>query len=379
MARKTLGMVFACLVLVFAAFLFWVYWKSWNPTPIAAVKGFDPNAKKLDKPFPPPVAPSALSSTRMIPFDTATIKEGENMIYCPTFALAWKRFLNDAASQSAPTNFAEKIAAVTFTSDDINAKDLRLVAGPRDTVEVAKVRKELELEGAPVIDDSAFYENIVYCSLKKQLPFATEFEPFNEPLKFKSKDKIIEVRSFGVTSRWDHWARAVEQIQVLDYRSPDDFTIRIANLPGEDMILAKMSQPKSLADGIAQINEKIRTAKVALNARTVVSGEQFVFPVLELSLLEDFSNDLFNPSHREGRRVIRALQLIQFRLDEKGAKLISEAALHLDNGHYEAVVGERTFIFDKPFMVVLRESTNRQPYFAAWIANADFMTPEEQK
>jgi hypothetical protein len=31
------------------------------------------------------------------------------------------------------------------------------------------------------------------------------------------------------------------------------------------------------------------------------------------------------------------------------------------------------FIFDKPFLLLLRHSVKTEPYFAAWIANSDFM------
>ena len=70
-----------------------------------------------------------------------------------------------------------------------------------------------------------------------------EFEPFANPLTFATATGNIDVRSFGVTSGWDRWGKALGQIQVLDYRSPDDFIIRVGNLPGESLVLAKMSKP----------------------------------------------------------------------------------------------------------------------------------------
>ena len=154
------------------------------------------------------------------------------------------------------------------------------------------------------------------------------------------------MRSFGVTSGWDRWGKALGQIQVLDYRSPDDFIIRIGNLPGESLVLAKMPKPASIAEGIRVMQAKISSTNVEGDAVGVVSGEQVVIPILEFSLMEDFTERLQHPAQPAGSRLLAATQLIQFRLDETGAVLFSEAAVIGENGHYEYKVGERTFIFD---------------------------------
>ncbi|MEJ7591153.1 MAG: hypothetical protein WKF77_06360 [Planctomycetaceae bacterium] len=39
-------------------------------------------------------------------------------------------------------------------------------------------------------------------------------------------------------------AAALDQIRVIDYRSPDDFVIAIENLSGEDLVLAKIQNQK---------------------------------------------------------------------------------------------------------------------------------------
>ena len=90
-------------------------------------------------------------------------------------------------------------------------------------------------------------------------------------------------------------------------------------------------------------------------------------------MIENFTQQLQHPSQPVGQRVMDARQLIQFRLDERGAVLISESAVVGKKGHYEYKVGTRPFIFDKPFLLLLRHSVKTEPYFAAWIANSDFM------
>ncbi len=324
--------------------------------------------------FAKPVASSTLPATRMLPSADEPLHRGENMIYCPTFALAWQRYC-ELMPQTEPTKFAQRLKDIRFRPSDIHTDDIQVFAGRGVTNDI-EVYREAAGFGA---DDMHIADTdmlpVAYCALKKELPFIAEFEPFENPLLFDSGDGPVSVRSFGVTSNWNEWGKALGQVQVLKYGSPDDFVIRIGNLAGEDLILAKIPQPTTLEDGLRRLQATIKDSGIRADARAVVSGEQLVVPVLEMSLLEDFTGQLNHPSQPEGLRVLSARQKIQFRLNESGAKLLSEAAVIGEYGHYEYKVGERTFIFDKPFLVVLRESGDKQPYFAAWIANSDLMLP----
>lgn len=51
----------------------------------------------------------------------------------------------------------------------------------------------------------------------------------------------------------------------------------------------------------------------------------------------------------------------------------SEAEVIGENGSYDDTPGTRKFIFDKPFLIMLRETPERQAYFAARIGNTDLM------
>ncbi len=54
----------------------------------------------------------------------------------------------------------------------------------------------------------------------------------------------------------------------------------------------------------------------------------------------------------------------------------SEAVIVGDNGHTPQIpAGKRKFVFDRPFLICLTEREADQPYFAAWIENAELMEP----
>ena len=155
--------------------------------------------------------------------------------------------------------------------------------------------------------------------------------------------------------------------------------IAIENLSGEDLVLAKIPKPETLNGVLDDITQRIRNSRLPLAARSVVAEEEVVISVLELSVSADFSDDLNAADQPSGSRVESATQIVQFRLDERGAVVWSEAAVIGENGSYDYTPGTRKFIFDKPFLIMLREAPEKQPYFAAWIGNTDLMISNNQK
>jgi hypothetical protein len=301
--------------------------------------------------FQDPVDASLMKATRLSPAANAEIEPGKSLVYCPTMVLAWKRFVGDVP-QIAPPPLAVQLLDSPFSESDISPSAVEISVG---------MSSNLGRE--------------VNCKLRKHLAFSAEFDPFKLPLTFVDTRGEHKVKAFGVTSHWEDFRSALAQVRVSDFRSPDDFVISIDNVNGEDLVLAKIPQPPTLQAGIDDVSARIRDSRIPTNARTVVGEEQVVIPVLELSLFADFRNELRDTaSGSEG--LVSAVQIVQFRLDERGAVVWSEAGVVGENGHYEYTPGTRTFIFDKPFLIMLREAPDKYPYLAAWIANTEMMTAD---
>ena len=297
--------------------------------------------------FLPPVSPSELKATQMSPFANVPVGAGSTVVYCPTYALAWKSFFGNVAGNE----FQQSVIDDPFSKDDISADDLRIVpCATSDDVRAARLELDIFANGS--FEPEA---GNTYCALRKSLPFNYEFERLEQPLQFRSGRNSSGVHAFGVTSDWDYWSLALMRVRVVDFRSPDDFVIRIENREREELILAMIPEPKTLELGIADVNRRIDESDIEFEASYVVNDEPLVIPVIELSLLEKFD---------EGS------QLIQFRLDEKGAMLVSESDVGMKGG-FEP--GSRSFVFDQPFLIILKESSDKNPYLAAWIGNDDLM------
>ena len=61
-----------------------------------------------------------------------------------------------------------------------------------------------------------------------------------------------------------------------------------------------------------------------------------------------------------------ALQQVRFKLDRSGAELSSEAK------HMYAPLN-RYFIFDRPFLIVMKKRGAAEPFFVMWVDNAELL------
>ena len=66
------------------------------------------------------------------------------------------------------------------------------------------------------------------------------------------------------------------------------------------------------------------------------------------------------------------MQSIRFRLDESGAVLKSESI-----GVWAR--GRREFVFDKPFLIMVKRQKARRPYLVLWIGNTELLVPIKKK
>jgi hypothetical protein len=86
----------------------------------------------------------------------------------------------------------------------------------------------------------------------------------------------------------------------------------------------------------------------------------------EFNELQGVDKIIKNPGKFQGLYINKAFQSIRFRLDKSGAVVISEAYVVL-------AAAPRHFIVDHPFLIVMKRRSADEPYFVAWIDNAELL------
>jgi hypothetical protein len=75
--------------------------------------------------------------------------------------------------------------------------------------------------------------------------------------------------------------------------------------------------------------------------------------------------------------VQQVIQRVRFQLNERGAVLKSEAAMSV--GAAANSTQPRALVFDKPFLILLKQRNSPRPYFALWVGNPTLLVPEKSK
>lgn len=320
--------------------------------------------------------PKALEQhgTVMTPVLDEPMPRGKNVLWCATFQMAWD---SAAAGFGAPihlipaSKLADSLNRNPFDRRWIDEASVFITQGPMNedilgkiddgmrnlTGEKSKLANRLGKDSAP--DDLVFF-----AGLKKDLEFS---QPFGKLGNWKLGKR--NVPWFGFTPEQQNTGPLHNQVRVHHYRAKDDFIIELMSKTTEDqLILAKLPAPPKTPGELSQnvlkhlrANAPHAGATDMLAVPNVVAEESAEFPQLE------------------GRKVVgsgmilrKALQTIDFRMDEKGVKLRSEAAVSFGCSVQPHVI-PRLMILDPPFAIVMKRKIAPQPYFVAWIANADLL------
>jgi hypothetical protein len=342
--------------------------------------------------LPPPRPAEELEKTDVLPHPTGPITSGRNYAYCATFELAWDdaRRLGSGGSLRLHGNppLATALNQHTFRRQNLSAGSYVARAGPGSEAFRDQLRQEIECVSPgfqPRLVDLDGQDHVVqiYAYLHKSLPFSVAFDKLSEALRFDTGEKTLEVASFGAPEPRLDDGRSEQmesQVTILDYVSDDDFVLRLSPAETRDeIILAKIQPAETLEETITSVRRRIAKPDPQHTDKHFLSTEPLAVPVLECCIERHFREITDRQIIGSDLYISRAIQVIQFQLNESGARLESEAIMLGDNGHVpHTPAGKRKFVFSRPFLIYLIEQNADQPYFAAWIANTELMQPFRQ-
>lgn len=302
------------------------------------------------------------------------IEKGKNIIFCSTFQLAWNGLSDNIVKEKVRLkNEPEIVAALNKRitgKNDLTEKDYLAMSGyKRDNI-INKINSELKRKfgnEAPKLKDELRGEDdiISYAFLYKNLQFEKEFENLEETLLFNGEG----VKAFGIRKHSEKTKDMANQVEILDYRGKDDFVIKLNSKSNDDIILAKTAPSKNLLETISAIDKRENTSKTP----TMRDGEHLIIPKFDFDITHRYSEIIgktFLNKGFEEYMISEAFQNTKFKLSEKGAVLKSEAKIIANKS---AQITTRSFIFDKPFLLILREKGAKNPYFLMWVDNTELM------
>lgn len=291
--------------------------------------------------------------------------------WCGTFQLIWNDLKNDVVKQDIVFNpqlkVVENLNKGSFNTTQISDSSYYKAQG----IPTQELKKQIENgikekfnETSDILDDFVFDGNpdryFLYAMLKKEFEFENEFDELDNG-KFGEYD---DVEYFGINSNSNELLR--NQVQVLYYNSKEDFAIKLLTKQNDEVIIARGNEGNTFNE----IYNDVKNKQANYQGSTELSeADKLRIPKINFDIKKEFEeleNKEFETAEGEVMFIEKALQTIEFELDEKGGRIESEAGMMVNK---MAILPEesepREFIVDDTFTIFLQEEGKEMPYFCA--------------
>ena len=317
------------------------------------------------------------------------LEEEQSKIWVGTFQLAWNSMLDyleveKAEVEGGNTPLIDELNKKIFTREQLSEEDYYIAVGEptfqfgNETKEEIEEKFGIETDILDNIMPKSENENptgfqmIIYALLNKEFNFLNEFDRL-ENGKFKESEELVKY--FGIDSYTDEQAN--DNVTVLFYNSEEEFAVKLNTKENEEVYLYRTNEEKAFDDIYKDMLNKYKKYK---GNEKFTERDLLEIPYISLnesiSYDELINKDIVNANERF--KISSALQDIEFTLNNKGGKVISEAEITIVQSLQELNAEEpRKFIFNDNFYMFLKEKDKELPYMALKIDNTDFLVNED--
>jgi hypothetical protein len=342
---------------------------------------------------PPPVAFSgdsaAATQTAIVPTLDTPAPKGKNVIWCGTGQLACdelRKVVGKVGGDAQEGPWA-RLNNGRMNPDDLPGGSFYAAAGEVRKGIVNKIQSDMaakfpkvtpNLGGPDVSRDSDLV--LAYAYLAANVKFGTAYAERKTGDSFvDSSGRATQVSSFCCNEEVGYQlGDLARQIGILhaDFQTPDgqrkpspEFVVDLdRNSKPSQIILASVEPKETLAATWRDVQQKIKTGKPeAFSAYS----DGLIVPNLNFQIQHRFKE--LEGELKDGNRILRASQSVDFRLDRSGALLISEAI------SVSQFCSPRQFCFTRPFLIVMRKRGAEKPYFVMWVDNAELLCKQNAK
>lgn len=301
-----------------------------------------------------------------------TQSTAQNRIWVGTFQLVWNELTDKIVK--APVKFldfdsqmANNLNQKQFKKSNLNEKSYYVKSGivsPALKAEIEKNIKSKFHETSDILKMFDFTYNpekiFVYAMLKKDFRFTNAFDKLATGNFGNSQEKV---KYFGINDNSN--PKLYKNVSVLFYNDDNDFAVKLYTKGKDEVLLYRTNDDKTFDKYYAELNDK--TAKYS-GDKNFVKNDTLTIPDIKLYQETSF-NEL------EGHQIVgtnmqidKTIETVDFRMNNKGVKLKSEAAIMLRCMSLAPRDG-RDFTFNNNFVLFLIEKDQNTPYYAMKVSD----------
>lgn len=293
----------------------------------------------------------------------------QDRVWVGSFQLVWNDFMDRIVHnpirfrEGTPVSVAE-LNKKEFTTEDISESCYykytgKVTKNTKKTITKA-IRKKFK-ESSDLLDKLELTPRadmyIVYAMMKKDFEFVNAFDKLGK----SAFSDGIPAEYFGIGKDSDY--KLGQGVNILFYNDSSDYAVRLQTKGNDEVYLYRTSTNKPFNFIYADMLKKQKTFTGNPEFKRI---DELKVPMISLFEEKEFE-ELANKRVMGTNLVInKALETIQFDMDNKGVKLKSEAGMAIATTSLlppEELVPS-LFYFDDTFVIFLKEKNKNHPYFA---------------
>lgn len=304
----------------------------------------------------------------------STKNPAQNKVWVGTFQLIWNDFINEILK--SPVKFVsgsqkpvKNLNKQDFTQDMISEEAYYKTYGKTSLAlkgEIENAIMEKFGEKSEILDsidwnkpNGAYF---LYAMLKKDFSFLHKFNQLNTG-QFGNNKTQTEYFGISETSK----KQLYNNVKVLFFNNTEDFAVVLRTQSDDEVLLYRTDKNASFKTLYNNMNKQAKKYK---GNHDFVVGDKIKVPYI--SFKDDINFDELCNREIKGKErlyIEKALQTVDFDMNEYGVKLKSEAVLDVSLMSFLPPKAEkgREMFFDDTFVIFLKETDKTKPYFAARI------------
>lgn len=299
-----------------------------------------------------------------------------NYVWGGAMNLAWNELNENIIHEKLILNTTDGVALSMvdkfnnpiFTKNDLDEKSYYIKSGfGQETVNAINKESRIKFPTKSFADLSLQLgptDIISYAYFLKEIEYKNEFV-----------EKDFEFNGTNIVGFEANQYKLKKNIKVVKYENDNKFIISLDLKDNSDqMFLVKGFSVDNINNVITEINSKPYSSLNSLD-----SIDTFMTPKLKLDYNRNYT-ELINKSLKnkgfEDYYISDMFENIKFDMDKKGARVENEGVIAITKSAinpYKDTPKPKNFILNKPYLVIMKRSDSKNPYFILGINNTELM------
>lgn len=298
-----------------------------------------------------------------------TVSDCENRLWTGTFQLVW----NDASeyyNDGKPLNLTPEIPQIAqelneqkFTKEYLSERSYYTNFGKATKEFISEIISDLKekFDENPSVLASVFPDGnkiLFYSMLKKDFSFIYEFDVIGD---FKFGQNPVLVSYFGIDT--NSKASLRDNVEILFYNDLTDFALKLKTEVGDEVILWRTDLNLTFENYWSKLVENIQEYD---GDTELFKTDRVRIPVVDLVQTVTFKE--LQGKLIKSDMISEAIETVDFRMNNKGVKLKSEAVLAS-----KKIAPKRgtNYFFNDKFVLFMVEQGQQVPYFALRVSDIE--------